>query len=37
MQDLLAVTIVTVAIAVPILVGAAFVEVYVSPHLVPTG
>lgn len=36
-QDLLAVTIVTVTIAVPILVGAAFVEVYVSPHLVPTG
>ncbi len=34
-QDLLAVTIVTVAIAIPILVGAAFVEVYVSPHLVP--
>ena len=34
-QDLLAVTLVTVAIAVPILVGAAFIEVYVSPHLVP--
>ncbi len=34
-QDLLAVTMVTVALAVPILVGAAFVEVYLSPHLVP--
>lgn len=36
-QDLLAVTLVTVAIAVPILVGSAFVEVYISPHLVPGG
>jgi Stage II sporulation protein M len=34
-QDLLAVTFATVAIAAPILVGAAFIEVYVSPHLVP--
>jgi Stage II sporulation protein M len=34
-QDLLAVTFVTVAIAVPILVGAAVVEVYISPHIVP--
>jgi hypothetical protein len=32
-QQLLAATIVTVAIAVPVLVAAAFVEVYVSPHL----
>lgn len=34
-QDLLAVTFVTVAVAAPILVGAAVIEVYVSPHLVP--
>ncbi len=32
-EQLLAATVVTVAIAVPILVGAAFIEVYVSPHL----
>lgn len=32
--ELLAATFVTVAIAVPILVVAAFVEVYVSPHLI---
>jgi Stage II sporulation protein M len=32
-EQLLAATFVTVAIAVPMLVAAAFVEVYVSPHL----
>jgi|SRR5438270_1379018 len=32
-EQLLAATFVTVAIAIPILVGAAFVEVYLSPHL----
>jgi hypothetical protein len=32
-EQLLAATVVTVAVAVPILVAAAFVEVYVSPHL----
>jgi hypothetical protein len=32
-EQLLAATLVTVAIAVPVLVIAAFVEVYVSPHL----
>ncbi len=32
-EQLLAATFVTVAIAVPVLVAAAFVEVYVSPHL----
>jgi hypothetical protein len=32
-DQLLAATVVTVAIAVPVLVAAAFVEVYVSPHL----
>jgi hypothetical protein len=32
-DQLLAATFVTVAVAVPILVAAAFVEVYVSPHL----
>jgi hypothetical protein len=32
-DQLLAATLVTVAVAVPILVAAAFVEVYVSPHL----
>ncbi len=32
-EQLLAATVVTVALAVPILVAAAFVEVYVSPHL----
>ena len=32
-DQLLAATAVTVAIAVPVLVVAAFVEVYVSPHL----
>ena len=36
-QDLLAVTFVTVAIAVPMLVGVAMIEVYISPHLVPGG
>jgi hypothetical protein len=32
-EQLLAATMVTVAVALPVLVGAAFVEVYVSPHL----
>jgi hypothetical protein len=32
-EQLLAATVVTVAIAVPVLVAAAFIEVYVSPHL----
>ncbi len=32
-EQLLAATVVTVALAVPVLVVAAFVEVYVSPHL----
>ncbi len=32
-EQLLAATLVTVAIAVPVLVAAAFVEVYISPHL----
>ena len=32
-DQLLAATVVTVAIAVPVLIAAAFVEVYVSPHL----
>ncbi len=32
-EQLLAATLVTVAVAVPVLVGAAFIEVYVSPHL----
>jgi hypothetical protein len=32
-EQLLAATLVTVAVAVPVLVAAAFVEVYVSPHL----
>jgi hypothetical protein len=32
-EQLLAATVVTVAIAVPVLVAAAFVEVYLSPHL----
>jgi stage II sporulation SpoM-like protein len=32
-EQLLAATVVTVAIAVPVLVIAAFIEVYVSPHL----
>jgi hypothetical protein len=32
-EQLLAATLVTVAVAVPVLVVAAFVEVYVSPHL----
>jgi uncharacterized membrane protein SpoIIM required for sporulation len=32
-EQLLAATVVTVAIAVPALVAAAFVEVYLSPHL----
>jgi hypothetical protein len=35
-EQLLAATLVTVAIAVPVLVAAAFVEVYVSPHLFTT-
>lgn len=35
-EQLLAATAVTVAIAVPILVVAAFVEVYISPHLFTT-
>jgi hypothetical protein len=33
-EELLAATFVTVAIAVPVVVAAAFVEVYVSPHLI---
>ena len=33
-HELLAATIATVALAVPVLVGAAFVEVYVSPELI---
>jgi hypothetical protein len=33
-DELLAATFVTVAIAIPMVVGAAFVEVYVSPHLI---
>jgi uncharacterized membrane protein SpoIIM required for sporulation len=32
-EQLLAATLVTVAVAVPVLVVAAFIEVYVSPHL----
>ena len=32
-EQLLAATLVTVAIAVPVLVASAFVEVYISPHL----
>ncbi len=32
-EQLLAATLVTVAIAVPVLVASAFIEVYVSPHL----
>ncbi len=32
-EQLLAATVVTVAIAVPVLVAAAFIEVYVSPHV----
>jgi hypothetical protein len=32
-EQLLAATFVTVAIAVPVLIGSAFVEVYVSPHV----
>ena len=35
-EQLLAATVVTVAVAVPVLVIAAFVEVYVSPHLFTT-
>jgi hypothetical protein len=35
-EELLAATFVTVAIAIPLVVGAAFVEVYVSPHLILT-
>jgi hypothetical protein len=33
-EELLAATFVTVAIAIPMVVGAAFIEVYVSPHLI---
>ena len=33
-EELLAATVVTVAIAVPVLIGAAFVELYVSPRLI---
>lgn len=33
-SELLAATFVTVAFAIPLVVGAAFVEVYVSPHLI---
>ena len=32
-EQLLAATLVTVAVAVPVLVAAAYVEVYVSPHV----
>ena len=32
-EQLLAATVVTVAIAIPVLVAAAFIEVYLSPHL----
>jgi Stage II sporulation protein M len=35
-EQLLAATLVTVAVAVPVLVVAAFIEVYVSPHLFVT-
>ncbi|MHB8233965.1 MAG: stage II sporulation protein M, partial [Solirubrobacteraceae bacterium] len=35
-EQLLAATVVTVAIALPILIVAAFIEVYVSPHLFTT-
>jgi Stage II sporulation protein M len=35
-EQLLAATVVTVAIALPVLVVAAFIEVYVSPHLFTT-
>ncbi|HEX4436112.1 MAG TPA: hypothetical protein VH061_04880 [Solirubrobacteraceae bacterium] len=35
-EQLLAATLVTVAISLPVLVAAAFVEVYVSPHLFTT-
>jgi hypothetical protein len=35
-EQLLAATVVTVALAVPVLVAAAFIEVYVSPHLFTT-
>jgi hypothetical protein len=35
-EQLLAATVVTVALAVPVLVATAFVEVYVSPHLFAT-
>src|SRR5262249_2548039 len=34
-HELLAATFVTVALAIPVLIGAAFVEVYVSPHIIP--
>jgi uncharacterized membrane protein SpoIIM required for sporulation len=33
-HELLAATFVTVSIAIPMLIAAAFVEVYVSPHIV---
>ena len=33
-DQLLAATFVTVGIAVPVLIASAFVEVYVSPHLI---
>jgi hypothetical protein len=33
-EELLAATVVTVAIAIPVLIGAAFVELYISPRLV---
>jgi uncharacterized membrane protein SpoIIM required for sporulation len=32
-EQLLAATVVTVAVAVPVLIIAAFIEVYISPHL----
>jgi uncharacterized membrane protein SpoIIM required for sporulation len=32
-DQLLAATLVTVALAIPVLVASAFVEVYISPHL----
>jgi uncharacterized membrane protein SpoIIM required for sporulation len=33
-HELLAATFVTVALAIPVLIAAAFIEVYVSPHII---
>jgi uncharacterized membrane protein SpoIIM required for sporulation len=33
-EELLAATVMTVAIAVPVLIASAFVELYLSPHLI---